>query len=269
MPEPITVESLGAVQGDAFRALLPADIQAKPYAKEINNFGDLVKKFDGGQVLLGQRATPDPTAPDDVWAAFHGKVRPEKPESYAIPEIEGVPPEFVKKAGESKMIRELLHAASASPYQAKVLLSGFLKQIYTADQATTKQRDDAFTKLTTELFGANKEAMITNGKKFLAPFLPDNVKPFLEGADEKTMAIILAATDGLAKKLSGEDPFRGGGGGGGGGGGETKDQLVLQMQGIMKEPCWSDPFKDQAKHKELEGKMNVIRDKLKKLGGSA
>lgn len=268
----ITVEALGAVQGDAFRALLPAEIQSKPYIKEINTFGDLVKKFDGAQSLLGQRNVPELTAPDDQWEAFHSKTRPEKSDAYQVPQIEGVPPEFVKKAAESKMFRELLHKAGASPYQAKVLLSGFLSEVYKAqvgiDQESaraTAAKDAAFEKMAGELFGGQKDVILANGKKFLAANIPDNVKPFLDSLDDKSLAIVLAATDGMAKKYTGEDPFRGGGGGGGGG--ETKDQLIGQMQAIMKDPAYADPLKDRVKNTELNQKMEVIRGKLKKLQG--
>jgi hypothetical protein len=46
----------------------------------------------------------------------------------------------------------------------------------------------------------------------------------------------------MAKKFTGEDPFRGIGGGAPGGG-ETKDQLVAAMQAIQRDPAYSDPSK--------------------------
>jgi hypothetical protein len=269
-PVAITSESLGAVQGDAFRALLPADIQAKPYAKEINNFGDLLKKHDGAVSLLGQRAVPDVAADVATWKGYHDKSAPKTPGEYKLPEaIEGVPPEYVKKAVESKYMRPLLHAAGASQYQAQVLVSGLMKMLYTAEQGDKTAKDAAFTKLSTELFGDKKDEISANAKKFLASHIPENMQPLLAELDEKQFAILLAVTDGMAKKFTGEDPFRGGGGGGGGGGGETKDVLIGQMQTIQKDPCYTDPFKDRPKHAELLAKMDVIRGKLKKLQGGA
>jgi len=266
-PAPITSESLGAIQGDGFRALLPEEIRSKPYAKNLNTFGDLVKGFDGAQVLLGQRAVPDENATDEQWNAFHVKHRPADAGAYKVPQIEGVPPEFVQKAGESKELRAIIHAASASPYQAKILMSGLLKTLYTADQKATQARDASFTKMATEFFGDKKDAILANGKSYLAANLPENVKPLLANMDDNQLAVVLAAIDTTVKKFSGEDPFRGGAAGTGGTGGETKETLVAQMQTIMRDPCWTDPFKDRPKHAELGQKMDVIRGKLKKLQG--
>ena len=269
----ITAEGLGKVEGDAFRSLLPADIQAKPYAKDINNFGDFVKRYDGAQALLGQRNVPAATDPDEKWAEFHGKMRPEKPEGYVIPEVQGVPPEIVKQWAEGPLLKSLLHKANASPYQAKILSTEIMSLLYKAQMheeqesvKATQAKDASFAKLAGDLFGDNKDNVIANGKKFLAANLPENVRPLLEGMSEKELTVVLAATDGMARKFTGEDPFRGGGGNGGGGG-ETKDQLVAQMQAIMKEPAYGDPLKDRVKNADLNARMEVIRGKLKKLQG--
>jgi len=269
-PAPITIESLGAVQGDSFRALLPEDIRSKPYAKDINTFGDLAKKYDGAVSLLGQRAAPIDTDPPEKWKDFHSKLAPKTAEEYKFPEtIDGVDSKFIKGAAEGKLLRPLLHAAGVSPYQANLLFSGFLKMVSQAEGVEKTAKDAAFIKLSGELFGDQKETITTNAKKFLATHVPANILPLLEGMDEKQMTILLAATDGMAKKFTGEDPFRGGGAGTGSGGGETKEQLIGQMQAIMKDPAYSDPFKDKPKYVELNAKMEGIRAKLKKIQGGA
>lgn len=272
MPDPasvtITPESLGALQGDSFRNLLPEDIRAKPYVKDVNNFGEFIKKFDGAQSLLGQRETPDAAAAPEAWKGYHAKAAPKTADEYKFPEtIEGLDPEFVKKAGESKLLRPLLHSAGASPYQANILMSGFLKMVKAAEANEKTTKDAAFTKLSTDLFAGNKDAIIGNAKKFMATHIPENVRPLLDSMDEKQLTVLLALTDGMAKKFTGEDPFRGGGAGAGGGGGETKEQLIAQMQAIQKDPVYADPFKDRPKHAELLSKMETIRGKLKKLQG--
>jgi hypothetical protein len=264
----ITPEAIGALQGDSFRALLPEDVRSKPYVKDINTFGDFVKKFDGAQTLLGQRAVPDATADATAWKAFHEKAAPKTADEYKFPDaIEGLDPAVVKKAGEAKMSRPLLKAADVSPYQANILFSGFMKLVHGAEQSEKTRKDTEFDTLSKDLFGDQKEAILTNGKKFLASHLPEKARALLDTLDEKQLAVVLAATDGMAKKFTGEDPFRGGGAGAGGSGGETKDQLVAQMQAIQKDPVYADPFKDRPKHAELLAKMEIIRGKLKKLQG--
>jgi hypothetical protein len=233
--------------------------------KNINTFGDLVKGFDGAQNLLGQRALPDETATDEQWGAFHAKLRPADAGAYKIPQIEGVPPEFIQKAGESKELRAIIHAAAASPYQAKVLLTGLLKTLYTADQKATQSRDASFTKMATEFFGDKKDAIMANGKAYLAANLPENVKPLLANMDDNQLAVVLAAIDTTVKKFSGEDPFRGSGPGAGGSGSQTMETLKAKMTTIMKDPCWNDPFKDRAKHAQLSQEMDKVRADMRKL----
>lgn len=265
-PQPtITFDTLNGIEGDAFRALVPEDVRGKGYMKDVNTFGDLVKKLDGAQTLLGQRAVPDATSTPEQWAAFHSKMRPETAEGYKIPkQIEGVPPEFIKKASESKVMRDLVHAAGLSPYQANILLPQFLKTIYTAEQNESKAKDEAFVKLTTDLFGDKKEEILNNGKAYLATNLPDNMKGLLNELDEKQMSVVLALTNSLVKKGS-EDPFQGGGSPAAGGSAQTEAQVIAAMQEVMRDPAYMDPFKDKVKNQQLVQKMEGLRAQLRKI----
>lgn len=265
----ITAESLSALQGDSFRGVLPKEIAEKPYMKDVNTFGDFVKKFDGAQTLLGQRVTPDDKATPEQWREFHAKTAPKTADEYKLPTtVEGLDPEYVKKAGEAKWIKPLFHAAQISPHQANVLYPEFLKLIKAAEAADKKAADERFVKLSSDTFKDQKDAIITNAKKFMATHIAPEMQPMLDSLDEKQLTLLIAMTDGMAKKFTGEDPFRGGGAGAGSGGGETKDALIAQMQAIQKDPVYTDPFKDRPKHAELLAKMDVIRGKLKKLQGA-
>ena len=274
MTEQITAEGLNAVQGDAFRALIPADMQGKAYFKDVNSFGDFVKKFDGAQTLLGQRATPGDDATPEQWDEFFNKAgRPGKPEEYPLPEIEGMPKDFIDKAGKMLGLQQLMHQSGMNKVQAKRFLSGFLKQVYAGEKAESEAAikakadgDAAFNKTLDEVLGKDRAAVVENGKKFLAGYLPDAVKPLFEKLDANQLAVVLAVTDGLAKKFTGEDPFRGGTGSGGAGG-ETEQVLIAQMQEIYKDPAYADPFKDKVKHADLSAKMDAITAKLRKMRG--
>lgn len=264
-PPAITAESLGALQGDSFRAILPKEFAAKPYMKDVNTFGDFVKKFDGAQTLLGQRTTPDDKATPEQWKEFHAKTAPASPDDYKLPDtIEGVNPEITKKGVEAKWLKSLFHEAALSPYQVSVLYPKFMKMISAAEAADKRAGDERFAKLSSDVFKDQKDTVITNAKKFMATHIAPEMQPMLNELGEKELTLLIALTDGMAKKFTGEDPFRGIGGGAPGGG-ENKDQLVAQMQAIQRDPCYSDPFKDRPKHAELQAKMEVIRGKLKKL----
>lgn len=262
--EPITVEALSAIQGDDFRSLVPGDYKEKPYMKTINSFTDLFKNFDGAQALIGRNTLPTKDSTPEQWTEFHQKLRPETPEGYEIPsEIEGVPVEYLEKikASEAKGLRQLLHSASLSPYQAKSVLTPLFQMMYAAEQAETKTKDASYETLTKELFGEEKETIKTNGLKFLHLNTPDNLKGLISGLDEKSLTVVLALANGLSKKVTGEDGFRGVGDGTGAGA-DTYDSLLVQMQAIQKDEAWVDPFKDRQKHKELQDKMQVIRNKM-------
>lgn len=266
----ITAESLNALQGDSFRAVLPKEFVEKPYMKDVTTFGDFVKKFDGAQTLLGQRTTPDEKATPEQWKEFHAKTAPAKPEDYKFPDkIDGVRSDLTAKALEAKWIRPLFHGAQLSQHQVSVLFPQFMKMIVAAEAEDKKLGDERFMKLSSEVFKDQKDTVITNAKKFMATHIPADMQPMLDSLDEKQLTLLIAMTDGMAKKFTGEDPFRGGGAGAGSGGGETKETLIAQMQAIQKDPVYVDPFKDRPKHAELLAKMEVIRGKLKKLQGNA
>jgi hypothetical protein len=268
-PASITAESLSALQGDAFRAVVPKEIAEKPYMKDVNTFGDFVKKFDGAQTLLGQRTTPDEKATPEQWKEFHSKVTPKTPDDYKLPDvIEGVNPEITKKGTEAKWLKSMFHAAQLSPHQVNALYPQFMKMISAAEAADKKAGDERFAKLSSDFFKDQKDTIVTNAKKFMATHISPEMQPMLNELGEKELTLLIAMTDGMAKKFTGEDPFRGGGAGAGSGGGETKDALIAQMQMIQKDPVYTDPFKDRPKHAELLAKMEVIRGKLKKLQGA-
>jgi hypothetical protein len=201
----ITAESVGALKDDGFRAILPKDIASKPYMKDVNNFGDFIKKFDGAQSLLGQRVIPDATATPDQWKEFHAKTTPKTAEEYKFPDtIEGISPEVAKQAGAAKWLKPLLHSAQISPHQASILYPEFLKLMAAAETADKKFSEDAFAKMSTELFKDQKDVIVTNAKKFMATHLAPEMLPMLETLDDKQMTLLIAMTDGMAQKFTGE-----------------------------------------------------------------
>lgn len=273
MPEPITIEGLNAIPAETFRTLLPADIQGKPYAKEITGFSDLLKRFDGAQTLLGQRALPDANTPPEKWEEFHSKLRPESADKYELPtHIEGIPDEYVASLANSKILKTLAFESGLSPYQAKIQLTGLVKHLFTAEQQekaaaaeASKAKDAEFAALSESLFKGKKDEVLTNAKKFLAGHMPDDAKKLLEGMDERQLTVLIAATDSLVQKFTGEDPYRGGSGSGASGGAITEASVVGEMQEIMKDPAYQDPFKDKLKHQQLLDKMEACRVKLRSL----
>lgn len=261
-PAAFDASALNGLQGDAFRAIIPDEIRAKPYMKDINTFGDFIKKFDGAQTMIGQRTTPGENADPKEWEAFHIKAgRPEKAELYTIPKVEGLPADFLQKhADDINAMKLMLHASGANQYQMNVFATNMLKAIHADEQETDKK----FHALMDSTFGQDAEALTEKGKAFLAGVLPDSVKALLPGLDPKALGILMVATDAIVKKHVSPDGFRGAGGAGGGGTEETKEALVARMKVIMQDPAYIDPFKDKAKNAAFNTEMDQIRTKLKK-----
>jgi hypothetical protein len=258
---------INTLQGDKFHAILPEEIRTKPYMKDINSFSDFAKKFDGAQTLIGQRMTPGDDATPEQWNEWFNKAgRPEKPESYVIPEIDGVPKEYIEQASEKGVMKQLFHSAGLNTQQAKILSANFLKTIYTSEQQSKVAADASFEKTMETAFGKDRAAVLENGKKVLAAYVPDSVKPLLAGLDDKAWAVMLAATDGIMKKHVSEDGFRGAGGTGSGGTGpDTKESITAQMRTIMAQPEYGSPHLNRTKNAELNTQMETLREKLRKI----
>lgn len=258
---------INTLQGEKFHAVLPEEIRSKPYMKDIQSFPDFVKKFDGAQTLIGQRMTPGDDATPEQWNEWFNKAgRPEKAEAYVIPEIDGVPKEYIEQAAEKGIMKQMFHSAGLNSQQAKLLSANFLKTVYLSEQQSKQAADASFEKTMETTFGKDRAAVLENGKKILAAYVPDNVKPLLAGLDDKAWAVMLAATDGIMKKHVSEDGFRGAGGTGSGGTGpDTKESITAKMREIMAQPEYGSPHLNRTKNAELNTQMEQLREKLRKI----
>lgn len=262
-----SVEVLNSLQGEAFRAILPEPVRTAGWMKDVNTFGDFVKKSEGAQALIGQRAVPAEDAKPEQWDAWFKQIgRPENPADYGVPVVEGVPKEYIEKIGEVGTLQKILHAGGVNKVMANSILSNLIKQTYTAEQAENQAAEAAHEKLMNETFKQDRQAVTENGKRYLAANLPANVVPFLSQLDDKQLAVVLAITDSVVKKFGQEDAFRGGNNTPAGGGVETKESLTAQMRAIMSQAEYQDPLKDKTKHAALQAEMEVIRGKLRKIG---
>lgn len=266
----ITSETLNSLQGDAFWNVLPEDIRGQGWTKDINNFGDYHKKMAGAQALIGQRAVPLETDGPEKWNAWYAQIgRPEKPEMYGVPKIEGIPEEYIKNTAEVGVLHKILHAGGANTVQAKTIMSELIKHIYTSEQAEAQAAEKAHNELMDKTFGKDRQAIMDNGKKYLATVLTPELNAEFAKMTDQQMAVVLAMADATARKFGQEDSFRGIKGGAGGSGTETMDTLKAQMREIMGQKEYQDPFLNKNKHAELNARMQEIRTKMQKLSVSA
>jgi hypothetical protein len=269
-PAPITAEAINSLQGDAFRNVLPEDVRGQGWVKDVNTFGDFVKKAAGAQALIGQRATPDEKATPEQWDAWFKQIgRPEKPEGYGLPEIQGIDMAKLKDTPEIKMLQTAMHKAGANPYMAKIAMAEILRSVTAAEKAEAAEAEKAHNTLMDKTFGKDRATIVENGKKYLATVLTPELNAMVGTLPDQALAVVMAMTDAVAKKFGQEDNFRGGQGAGGGSGGETMETLKGQMREIMAQKEYQDPFVNRNKHLELQQKMQGIRDKMQKLSVGA
>ncbi len=264
----IDVNELNGLSGDAFRAILPQDIATQGYMKGVETFPDFIKKFDGAQKMIGSsERIPAADAPPEQWDTFFTKAgRPAKPTDYQLPKIDGIPEEYVKKAAEIGALREIMHQAGMNQIQANHFVKGFLTKMYQAEIAENKASEEAFNKTMDSVFGSDRQTVMEKGKQMLAQYIPDNVKGIFATLDDKALAVVLAATEGIVKKHVSEDGFRPPAGTGSGGGKQlTAADIQAQMKAIFAEPAYKDPFVDKIKHNQLVARMNELRAKAEKL----
>ena len=181
----INFDTLKTLQGDAFRGILPKEYAEKGYMKSVNNLEDFVKKFDGAQSLIGQRAAPLPTDGDDKWSSFHAATAAKE----------------MKFDGLGDDVLGLFKNAQLSPWQAKVAAEGVKKMLDGAQEAESV----AFETTLKEVLGPNADATLTAAKQVMAVALPPQFNTLLNGMDAKQFAVVAAFTDAVAKKFGGTD----------------------------------------------------------------
>jgi hypothetical protein len=188
---------------------------------------------------------------------------------YGIPKIEGVPDEYIAKTAEVGVLHKVLHAGGANPVQAKAIMSQLIKHIYTAEQAEAAEAEKAHTALMDKTFGKDRQAIMDNGKKYLATVLTPELNAEFAKMSDQQMAVVMAMTDAVAKKFGQEDSFRGGQGAGAGAGAVTMESLTAQMRDVMAQKEYQDPFLNRNKHAELNQKMETIRAQMRKISSPA
>lgn len=256
---------LSKLEGDNFKAIFPEEIRGKGYMKDVSNWEGFVKKFDGAQSLLGERALPTEQDPPEKWSSLFDKLgRPKSHRDYKFDKFEGVPPEYMEVFKDEEMLKGI-HAAGLTQKQATAAFKTIFTRAHAAEEAEKKASDEAFNKHMDATFGQNRKMIVDNAKKFLTAHMDPKVVPYLENLDEKAMSVLLAATHGVVSKYAGEDTFRGKAPEAGQGA-MTKDKVVGRMREIMAMKEYQDPFANKTENAKLVQEMETLREQLRKIG---
>jgi len=194
----------------SFFETIPAELKDKPYLKDVKDFDGLYKKLDGAQELIGKRASgiPADDAPTEEKEAFaKAWGRPEKADGYTAPEIKL--PEGVTKDPElEKFAKEIFFEAGLNQNQVNIIQGKYEAKMLEAMQAQAADpamSDDAFDKMTTDLFKDRTDTVLKNSQLLLKENLPEALQSKIEGLNNEALTVLAAVLDGVREKYISED----------------------------------------------------------------
>ncbi len=250
----------------SFFETVPADLKEKPYMKDVTNFDQLYKKWDGAQELIGKRpgGIPGDDAPAEEKEAFaRSWGRPEKAEGYESPKIEL--PEGVKKDPElEKFAKEIFFEAGLNQNQVNIIQGKYEAKILEmagAAAADPAMSDEAFDTMTADLFKDRKETVLANGKLLLTENLPESLKGHIDKLDNNALVVLSAVLDGVREKYIAEDvmPREGDVTGGA----ESIDELRAQARVLMAKPEFTS--KSDKGHAVVKAEVDGIYERIARI----
>lgn len=252
---------------------VPDQYKDKPYAKTIDSPDKLWSMLDGAQELIGKRPAgiPAPEAPQAEWDKFYEAAgRPKTAAEYAFDygkDDKGLPkaspdPKFDESI-KQMMFEEGVTAKQAAGLQKK--FDGIVANLIKDKNIQVQQQNEDFSKTATELFGAERDKVLANGKALLA----DNIKdPRIQSALSKlpndALMVLASAlksfSDKYIKPGGGNPPATPAGGAGGG-----KAEMTAEARRLMTTPEYTNSMHpDNAK---VLARVNQLYIDASKLSG--
>jgi hypothetical protein len=202
--------------------------------------GDLAKSYLELRGKVGENpiTVPGENATDEEREAFYKAIgRPDSPDKYEFPEIEGVEPDD----DATKAFKEAAHKLGVPPEMASGMYQYLMEQAktYQENQAKAIETTQAETEKTLKKeFGKDYETNLTAGDNALRQVIGDEAMKKLEAAGLHVDADVVRGAVKLSQAI-GEDKLRGMGDGSRGGQVKTRAELEDIMK---KNPDWkSDP----------------------------
>jgi len=208
--QPTHQESQGAVNNNFS---IPEPYQGKDWAKSIKTADDLWKLTDNAQSLIGKRPAgiPSSDAPDEEWNKFYNALgRPEKPDLYQLPDIEGLP-EGADLSPYKQKAASIAHEVGLSPKQAEKLWNLYIKEelgavskTKEAQEAKQKELDAEYDKITAEVFGDKYDVSAKAAQDLITRHVPEEmIEAYQSLADNpKAMAAVIKALSGANEEIA-------------------------------------------------------------------
>jgi hypothetical protein len=199
-------------QPQANNFAVPEAYKDRGWAAKVKSQDDVFKLVDNQDQLIGKRPAgiPAPDAPQEEWDKFYQAARPESPDKYTLPDIEGLP-EGVDLTESKKTAMDLMHKAGLTNKQAADLWKEYIgtelksaqgqKEAQAAKQA---EIDAEFDKITKEHFGDKFDDVQKMTIEMVNEFVPESLRSaYAELSDNpKALAAMAALAKGANDKIA-------------------------------------------------------------------
>lgn len=189
---------------------IPDAYKDKPWAKGIDNPDKVWSMLDGAQELIGKRPAGIPAldAPQAEWDKFYEAAgRPKTAAEYAFDygkNADGTP----KTAADPKWegaLKQMLFEEGVTAKQAASLQKKFDAIVANTIQEKNlqvQQENQDFTKTATELFGAERDNVLANGKQILSEHVKDpRIQAAMAKLPNEALMVLASALKSISDKF--------------------------------------------------------------------
>ncbi|MDE1866575.1 MAG: hypothetical protein KGI08_02545 [Thaumarchaeota archaeon] len=241
--------------------VIPEAYKDKPWAKGVDSLEKLWAMNDGAQNLIGKNriALPGENAtPEEINAFYEALGRPKEAKEYVFKTNEGTDPNFLPKV-QAAMHKHGLTAKQAAGLwdDVNTALSEFAKEKGIADQ---KLNTD-FTKLATDSFGAERDAVLSRGKDLIKELTSANMKPYVDTLSNESLVVLADILRNVDRKYirpdgPGRQPTMSS---------ETPDQLRGKARMLMEKQNSLNPMSTeyQTLQQQIDQIYNTLRQAAK------
>ena len=215
---------------------IPDAYKDRPDLKGVDSADKVFAMLDGAQTLIGQRPNgiPAPDAKPEELAKFYDAAgRPKTAAEYQF-ELDPAVKVDDKLVAQTK---DLMYKHGLSAAQAKGLQKDFDQMAIAIAKergiAMEKQNTD-FTKLATDMFGADRDAILARSKTLIDTFTPANLKGEVAKLSNENLVVLAGVLNGIhAKYIKTDGPSAGAPGANG-----TSETMRAEAMKIMGSPAY-------------------------------
>ena len=236
---------------------LPDAWKDKPYLKGVDSMEKVFAMLDGAQTLIGKNrvAVPGENATQAELDAYYEAVgRPKTAAEYKFEGADKADPKFLPK------VQAALHEAGLSSKQAGIVWSkvnAALGEYMTEKGIADTQQNTDFTKLATDTFGAERDAVLARGKELITQLASPTMKKYIETLPNESLVVLADILRNADKKYISPDgphkpPTMGT---------ESPDQLRAKARELMEKQGKVDRMSQEFNNMQTE--IDAIYNKIR------